>query len=67
MSLNLVTGSIPLNIFTGALSMLLSWSTMVLLVNDTLCFPTRQQWTSLVFYGLVEASIIVQARLIFGD
>ena len=51
----------------GLISTTLSWVVLVLIVNEDLCFPTRQQWYSFVFYFITELSITLQVRLVLRD
>ena len=51
----------------GIISTTLSWVVLVLIVNEDVCFPTRQQWYSYLFYVLTELSITLQVRLVLND
>ena len=51
----------------ATLSTLLAWSSVVLVVNETYRLPSRQQLGSLGFYAAAEISVVLQARLLFGQ
>ena len=51
----------------GLISSTLSWVVLVLIVNEDLCFPTRQQWYSYLFYFITELSITLQVRFVLRD
>ena len=57
-SLNALRAAFVVQIATGILSTVLAWITFVLLVNDSLRYPTRQQAVSLVFYVVTEAIVL---------
>lgn len=63
-SLNALRASVQVQIATGILSTVLAWITYVLLVNDALRFPTRQQRVSLLFHVVTEVLVLVQVRLV---
>lgn len=63
-SLNALRASVQVQIATGILSTVLAWITYVLLVNDALRYPTRQQRVSLLFHVITEALVLVQVRLV---
>lgn len=66
-SLNMLSMSVVVQLLFGVTSTTLSWVVLVLLVNERLKFPSRQQWMSLVFYVLTEASFLIQVRLLFNE
>lgn len=65
-TLNAVEQQVWEQLTLGITSTTLSWLVLVLIVNEDLCFPTRQQRWSLVFYLLTELSITMQVRLILS-
>lgn len=54
-------------IASGALGITVHWAVLVLVVNNAFCFPSHQQWTSLLFYFLTEGLFMVQTRLILSS
>ena len=66
-TLNSVQSTMWEQITLGAISTTLSWCVLVLIVNEELCFPTRQQWYSFIFYLVTELSITLQVRLVLSD
>ena len=66
-SLLAVRRSAAEQITSGALGITLHWAVLVLVVNDAFRFPSRQQWTSLLFYYLTEGLFMVQTRLILSS
>ena len=65
-SLNTVRGGLALQLSSTLLASTTSWSVLVLLVNQTLQLPTRQQWMSLGFYLFTDLSYLTQMRLTFA-
>lgn len=63
-TINAVAASVLWQLCLGICSTTLSWCVLVLLVNADFAYPSRMQWTSLVFYTLTEVSIVLQIRLI---
>ena len=66
-TLNALRADIVLQLATGVLSTTLAWLTYVLLINDSLRYPTMQQWISLFFHIFTEALILLQVRLVFDS
>ena len=63
-TLNAVQQELWEQLTLGITSTTLSWVVLILIVNEDLCYPTRQQYWSLLFYLLTELSITMQVRLI---
>lgn len=63
-TLNSLRSSVGVQLATGILSTILAWITYVLLVNERLEYPTRQQRVSLVFHIVTEALVLLQVRLV---
>ena len=63
-TLNSLRSSIALQLATGILSTILAWITYVLLINEQLRYPTRQQQISLFFHIVTESLILLQVRLV---
>ena len=63
-TLNSLRSPLEVQLFTGILSTVLAWITYVLLVNQRLQYPSRQQQVSLVFHIMTEALILLQVRLV---
>lgn len=63
-TLNSIERSLPEQLWFQTTSTLLAWLVLVLIVNETVMYPTRQQWFSLLFYLLTELSIAFQVRLV---
>lgn len=63
-TINSLQSLVTIQIATGVLSTTLAWVVLVLLVNESLQYPTRQQWVSLAFYALTEGVTLIQVRLI---
>lgn len=66
-TLNALRADIVIQLLTGVLSTTLAWLTYVLLINDSLRYPTPQQWISLFFHIFTEALILLQVRLVFDS
>ena len=67
-TLNATKGDeVGVQLLLGLQSTTLAWLVLVLLVNERLRFPTRQQWLGLVFYLVTETSILFQVRLVWND
>ena len=66
-SLNSVYRRLWEQLALGITSTSLSWVVLVVIVNEDLCYPTRQQWYSLVFYLVTELSITLQVRFVLSD
>ena len=66
-TLNALRSDIFVQLATGVLSTILAWLTYVLLINDSLRYPTPQQWVSLLFHISTEALILLQVRLVFDS
>ena len=66
-TLNALRSDIVIQLLTGVLSTTLAWLTYVLLINDSLRYPTPQQWISLFFHIFTEALILLQVRLVFDS
>ena len=67
-SINSLRGNIWLQVISGFISTILSWSSMIYLVNDEYVqLPTRQQLVSLLFYILTDLSVLMQARIVIGN
>tara|TARA_A100001015_G_scaffold200270_1_gene223623 strand:+ start:897 stop:1274 length:378 start_codon:yes stop_codon:yes gene_type:complete len=67
-SVNSIKNNIWTQITSGTISTILSWSSMIYLVNDEkIQLPSRQQIISLVFYILTELSVLIQARVVIGE
>ena len=66
-TLNSLRASVLLQLMFGITSTLLAWVGYVLLVNERLMFPSTQQWMSLAFYVITEATLAFQVRLVIGD
>ena len=66
-TLNALSSPIPVQLVLGATSTILSWVVLVLLVNECLMYPSRQQMASLLFYIITEATILFQVRLVLQD
>ena len=65
-TLHAIQRSLWLQLVAGFTSTFLGWASMVLIVNEDLTFPSKQQLASLAFYILQETSITIQARLILS-
>ena len=63
-TLNSLRSSLGLQLSTGILATILAWITYVLLINERLQYPSRQQQVSLLFHVLTEALILIQVRLV---
>ena len=63
-TLNSLRSSLEVQLATGILSTILAWITYVLLVNQRLQYPSRQQQVSLFFHVMTEALILLQVRLV---
>lgn len=63
-TLNSLRSSLEVQLSTGILSTVLAWITYVLLVNERLRYPTRQQQVSLFFHIITEALVLLQVRLV---
>lgn len=63
-TLNSLYSSIQVQLATGLLSTILAWITYVLLINERLFLPTRQQRVSLFFHVVTEALVLIQVRLV---
>ncbi len=59
-----INGTIVLQLTAGTLATLLSWLSMIIIVNDTLFSITRLQIASLVFYLIIDVLNNIQTRLI---
>jgi hypothetical protein len=66
-SLNSVYRTMWEQLALGVASTGLSWVVLVVIVNEDLCYPTRQQWYSLLFYLVTELSITLQVRFVLSD
>jgi hypothetical protein len=66
-SLNAITSSISEQFLFGITSTTLAWLVYVLMVNERLMYPSRQQWVSLLFHIITEGSLLFQVRLVLGD
>lgn len=66
-TLNALRADIVIQLLTGILSTTLAWLTYVLLINDSLRYPTPQQWISLFFHIFTEALILLQVRLVLDS
>ena len=66
-SLNSVYRRLWEQLALGITSTSLSWVVLVVIVNEGLCYPTRQQWYSLVFFLVTELSITLQVRFVLSD
>ena len=66
-TLNALRADIVIQLTTGVLSTTLAWLTYVLLINESLRYPTLQQWISLVFHVFTEALILLQVRLVIDS
>lgn len=64
LTLNALNANIFIQLSTGVLSTILAWLVYVLLINERLRYPTRQQWASLVFHVATEALMLLQVRLV---
>lgn len=62
-TLNSLHHAVWLQIVSGVSTSVLAWLVLVLLVNESLAFPTRQQWRSLVVYILTDSVFLAQLRL----
>lgn len=63
-TLNALQSTIWLQLMFGVTSTTLSWLVYVLLTNEDLMYPSRQQWISLGFYVITEAMLLLQVRLV---
>ena len=63
-TLNSIERTIVEQLWFQTNSTLLAWLVLVLIVNENVMYPTRQQWLSLFFYLLTELSIAFQVRLV---
>jgi CHASE2 domain-containing sensor protein len=63
-TLNSLRSPLEVQLATGILSTILAWITYVLLVNERLQYPSRQQQVSLFFHIMTEALILLQVRLV---
>ena len=67
-SVNSIKSNIGIQITSGTISTILSWSSMIYLVNDEkVQLPSKQQLVSLLFYILTELSVLIQARIVVGE
>ena len=66
-TLNALRSPIIIQIVTGVLSTILAWLVYVLLVNERLMYPSKQQWMSLLFHVLTEALVLLQVRLVIDN
>ena len=66
-TLNSLRVNIAVQIVTGVLSTTLGWLTYVLLINESLRYPTTQQWVSLAFHVVTEALVLLQVRIILDS
>lgn len=64
LSLNALNEPIYLQFFAGVTSTVLAWLVYVLLVNDSLAYPSKSQWVSLFFHILTEVFVLLQVRLV---
>ena len=67
-SVNSIKSNIGIQITSGTISTILSWSSMIYLVNDEkVQLPSKQQLVSLIFYILTELSVLLQARIVVSE
>lgn len=63
-TLNSLRSPLEVQLASGILSTILAWITYVLLVNQRLQYPSRQQQVSLFFHVITEALILLQVRMV---
>jgi hypothetical protein len=66
-TLNALRHTIAIQLVLGVTSTVLAWVVFVLLVNESLQYPSRQQWVSLAFHIITEATLLFQVRLVLTD
>ena len=66
-SVHSINGTIGLQLTAGTLATLLSWLSMITIVNDTLFSISRLQLASLAFYLIIDVLNNIQTRLILKD
>lgn len=66
-TLNALTSPVPIQLGLGVTSTTLAWVVFVLLANERLMYPNRQQWVSLVFHVITEALLLFQVRIVLQD
>ena len=65
-TVNAVNEPIEIQLLSGFTASTLTWVVYVLLVNEKLTYPSKQQLVSWLFHIITEASILLQVRLILN-